>query len=341
MPISLECFACGSHFTLADELAGRTGKCTVCGAILDIPAPDGAGELQLADEPQLVEDPSDAARPTAISDPARRAGGDATVLNLAAGERPAPVYHGPNDAIQAPRRGFWADAGLSFIVHFRRYGPAVLITIFVLNVIMGFLSFAPFIGMVGQLFISAWLCAYYLNVIGETCRGEDDLPPLGLEDGLWDGLIRPYLLFLGSVLWVMLPVIIWGTALYFHGQVLGDAPDTALALGLTALGIFIWPMTILTIAIHGFSPTILRYDQQLVSIARALPQYLAIWLLLLINATGLFLASLFLYSRADLVLLIVLTLLLCAAEGYAMLAAMRIIGLFYRHNKRKFVWEAE
>lgn len=45
MPILLQC-NCGKRLKVADELAGRRGKCPACGTVLEIPAPDSTNAAQ-------------------------------------------------------------------------------------------------------------------------------------------------------------------------------------------------------------------------------------------------------------------------------------------------------
>ena len=107
-------------------------------------------------------------------------------------------------------------------------------------------------------------------------------------------------------------------------------------------------MTILSVAIHGFSPRVLRYDKQLVTLFRAFPAYLAIWLLLIgvglgayVCMTATAVVAAFLGLQDLLAALILLFVVMACVQAYAGLVTMRIIGLFYRHYKSRFAWQAE
>ena len=45
MPITFKCSGCGKEYTVADSLAGRKGKCKVCGAPTVIPAAKGGRRI--------------------------------------------------------------------------------------------------------------------------------------------------------------------------------------------------------------------------------------------------------------------------------------------------------
>lgn len=119
-------------------------------------------------------------------------------------------------------------------------------------------------------------------------------------------------------------------------------------IGLFALGVFIWPMTILTIALHGFTMNALRYDLQLISIGRAFAPYLAIFGMLILTlglGSGFVLEALNLLPASQTIQAVrssfVGSVAIMSVQTYMMLVSMRIIGLFYRHYKSRFAWQAE
>ena len=235
----------------------------------------------------------------------------------------------------------------------------ILIT--VLHLIMIVLSFGGMFGAGGRIIITGWLCSCYFAIILETCSGSDDMPTMGFTDGFWDDVTLPFLKFFGSWLIVLAPCIIW-TVMMFTGGSQGDemylegeqqagmsgAGSWLIWLALLAVGLFFWPMMILTVAINGFSSAVLRFDQLLTSIFKAFPQYLVIWLLLATTVAGSWLgiiasasAAAYLGLGSGILTTLISNVLINAAQAYCIIVSMRIIGLFYRHYKTRFAWEAE
>jgi len=311
MSIPVSCPNCGARFNAPDTAAGRKGKCGRCGVIVDIPA----------------------AAPAAPPPP-----------DLPPVAPPQVVRAEPDK----PQRGFWEDAMLSFAVPFRGSGPFVLLILVALNAVHAFLSLAGFIGYAGRLIITGWLFSFYFSIILNTAGGEDDLPRFDMTGGPWESIIRPMLLYFGALVWVMLPLILWSAAIWFGGTIISRRADVVVVLVLALIGLFLWPMTVLTVAIRGFSLEALRYDKQLLAIVRAFPQYMAVWLFLLVSVGGA-IATMFATSfiaapsgeEGFFLGTAVIVIATAVISAYFIIVAMRTIGLFYRHYKRHFAWIAE
>jgi len=351
MPIRFPCSACGKTMRAPDAFAGKKAKCPLCGAVQVIPAEDDAGLFP----------PVSAERPPAAQ-PAAPTGAE-TVDCPGCGEampRAAPACpacgrvrgSGLTAASAAPStaptRGFWADAMLSFAMPFRGGGAFLFGFVVLMHIIYSVLGFAGCIGSAGQFIIAGWLCSYYLNIIQDTCAGQDALPNFTMTEGMWDDVVRPLLLFLGGTAVVLFPLLAWAALRWYFGAVFGSGPDAIVGIVLLLGGLFLWPMTILTIAVHGFSLKVLRYDMQLLTIVRAFPPYLAIWLLLIVVAVGAWVCTaaaslaVAILGLKDIVLALGIFILSASLlQGYVGLVSMRTIGLFYRHHKRHFAWEAE
>jgi hypothetical protein len=283
------------------------------------------------------------------------------VLNLA-GPQPteAQIAVAAGHVVTAPTRSFRADALHSFVVPFKGGGIFILVFMLVAQLFLRLLSIFPSIGFstpILILFLRAviigWICSVFLNTISETCRGEDELPSMSLADGIWEETILPFLQFFGSFLWVFLPGLILLALGAIKAANSGDVADVFLGIPWAfmvffLLGVFIWPMTILTIAIHGLTMNALRYDLQLISIGRAFVPYLAIFGMLTVTL-GLGVGSLLaatgilpdLGALEDVVHSFVGSIAILFVVAYMMLVSMRIIGLFYRHFKQRFAWQAE
>jgi hypothetical protein len=191
-----------------------------------------------------------------------------------------------------------------------------------------------------------WLLAFYLNIIYETAFEIDQLPqiPLSASDFLgatalvWY-IIKPFLIFLYTMLIVQLPFIIALALLEDKGLTYENMwqARTGLPMLLQALsvfGLFLFPMAILTTAV-GKDLTLLRPDYLVVPILKAFMPYLTVVALLvaaclLETQTKQFKGSTFAITVGNLALNLAVQLIA--------IIAMRSIGLFYRHYSCRFRW---
>lgn len=357
MPYAIHCPHCQAGFRVSESSAGHKAKCKRCGEAFVIPSVDEAAAaaiLNFADEP----DPTPAAAPTPPSTrpaPARVLQLDLAPSHKAVAQASAPEVRKARRTATDPVRGFWADAAMSFVVHFRGRGPFVFVLLVFLSCLPPILEFAGRHGWWAIILIYGFIWSYYFNIIQDTCAGEDILPEMGLGLGESDWFSHPLLLYLASLLWAFLPLLIWLGVWWGTSVVAGidlDKPALGPTIGLAGLGMFMWPMVILTIAINGFTLDTLRYDKQLDTIGRAFLSYLAVWCLVLVTFGGrvvldwlvppfLSMRDLTTTSMAELATRALTCLGAAIANIYLSIAAMRIIGLFYRHHKRHFAWVAE
>ncbi len=120
------------------------------------------------------------------------------------------------------------------------------------------------------------------------------------------------------------------------------------SLGLYLLGLFLWPMMILTVVINGLFAAVGKIPEQLASIFKALPQYLSICGMLLgvgliavLSTVGVTILLGMLGESHKIMASILTGVLPSLILSYFIIIAMRIIGLFYRHYKTRFAWKAE
>lgn len=383
MAISFDCSHCQAHFSVADSLAGRKAKCTRCGQAIQIPAPavrlDDDGLIALADEPEAEARHTVAPPPPPFPTAAggRKGKAKGTRPKPARPPPPAPqgqfisapahpvqqavvLDHAPppglvlrDDGTYGISRGFWPDLGHSFIYVARGRGPFIFIMMVLMVVARSILGIipVPIFPAAGRLLLTGLLFAYYFEIVGETCRGEDELPSFGGGSGFLDDVVFPFFKYVATYAWVLLPAIAWWISLIYRGRVEmlvipTEAVDIWILGGLVLLGVFLWPMTALSVAINGFTLDVVRYDLQLITIARAPLGYLAIWLLL-VAANAIMVASALALQLAaavlggGLALAMGAILLTAIAAAYATVVSMRAIGLFYRHYKDRFAWAAE
>jgi DNA-directed RNA polymerase subunit RPC12/RpoP len=191
-----------------------------------------------------------------------------------------------------------------------------------------------------------WLLAFYLNIIYETAFEIDQLPQiqfsasaaLGEAAYVWY-IIKPFLIFLYTMFIVQLPFIIALALLEDKGITYENMwqERTGLHLLLQALfilGLFLFPMAILTTAV-GKDLTLLRPDYIIVPILKAFMPYLTVVALLvaaclLETQTKQFKGSTFAITVGNLALNLAVQLIA--------IIAMRSIGLFYRHYSCRFRW---
>ncbi len=334
-----------------DGSAGKKAKCPLCGTIQIIPS------VSVDQPPIELEQPFQQTPPTP---PQPSSGATITcghcgkVLQAKAALCPDCGWvnnsHMPFHQVVStdPVRSFWSDASLSFSIPFKGAGGFLFGFVVLMHFVRYILDFAGCLGSAGQFIITGWLCSYFLNIIQDTCTGQDELPGFNMADGYWEGILRPFLLFLGGTVLVMLPVIVWALLVLLAGGILGSSSDAVVGIILLAIGLFLWPMTILTVAVQGFSINSLRYDKQLATIGRALSPYLAVWLLLIVVAVGGW-ASMVgstvvagLFGIVDVAAGILIAIIAIAIfQSYFSIVVMRTIGLYYRHYKKSFAWIAE
>lgn len=245
-----------------------------------------------------------------------------------------------SSAIEGPRRSFWMDLLYAFVFPCGTAGNAIgTIVLVAVNVATQFFCFGALIGI--------YMASVYMNVVSDTASGSDDLKAAPLEGGIYDGLIKPFLNFLASFLFAMAPGIICTILMLM--KILPQ--NTVLLLIWMVFGAFLWPMFMLMASLSAWS---LLSKPQLVcmTIAQTILPYLAIW-------AALFVAFMLNFtSTVGQQLLVQLGVksgnLFTATFGvvggiiasqftslYFTLVSMRLIGLYYLHNKRKFAFMLE
>ncbi len=264
------------------------------------------------------------------------------------------------------RRPYWAELAGSFLFFLDGGSFVSFIMLVVLNVmVVPLLSLGGYLAMIGAIasaMISGYMCTFYMSVILDTAAGEDELPNIGISN-IVDDVILSALRFAGTVLWVLLPAGLFVIADYVYYGIPASKPAMGLgivsrglplpehagiALGLVIMGIALWPVVILGVSIgggfHGVRPiTIIR------TAAAAPVAYAAMCVVLLIAAGlsavpywGAYRNAVFsLASKSNMGLLWTIAIFNSALSIYAMIVAMRAIGLYYRHYKRRFPWVAE
>lgn len=296
---------CGATMDLPGSAAGRRARCTSCGTVFTVPAPDSSRSM-----------------PEPTAPPEASASG--------------PPRHADRDAVLQTPLSFWHDLGLSFVFVFF---PDNLFALLVLAVIPVGLGFLPLFGWALAIVFWFYLFAFYLAVIPTAASGEDTLPRVWIDD-IWGDLIRPIFQFLGTWLVVLLPAIVVRTLLW---EVLGGLRFEVLYVS-AAAGLFLWPAVVLMVAIGNSFSGLWPHLVVRTALAAPLA-YVASCAVLLVAAglaivpeTDWYYS---LYEQVSFGRAIGLELLSNGISLYAALVAMRTIGLYYRHYKADLPWQAE
>ena len=298
---------CGTEYRLTERLYGKRVRCKMCGVEFTAPHPDS---------PELHASP-----PT----------GDSSVDQYSA--KAFDDDSGPS------LMAFWADCLRSFL--FLR-SVSSLITFAFLAMAAAVRVFLPFGGCIGQIalvIVAGWILGYLFHVIQEAASGENELPSFSLSEGWFDDVVVPLVKFLVSwlvVVWPALAFTILDSIYRISGRL--NLPFNP-AVVLFGLGVFAWPMVILTTAIGGLSG-LWRVDLMISTVSRSFVGY-ATTVAATVLAYGAFqLAEELLQARshADPSGLVAMGAGLEVLSVYAAIVAMRIVGLYYHHFKDDFAW---
>ena len=299
MTISFYCPDCNALIAFHDRHAGKRGKCLTCGQRLIIPA-------QSDQVPQKIE-----------PEPAEPLSGFYRAALLESWK----LFVRPSNT-----------TGLLFIA------AAVCFKFFTghldYSFTMGAFRAQLPVGFVVS--VSAWGCLlwYYMEII-HAAAFDDDLLAESYIGGFfgfaWNILKSIYLFFIAFLI-VQLPLII---TIVIFGKPADRWPLHLCTLAL--LGLFLFPMAILTIAVGKDFP-LLRPDYILAPITKALMPYILVAALLSVT-WNLQLKTLLYGQLADKSIpAVTLHLLASLAVQVPAIIAMRSIGLFYRHFNCYFKW---
>jgi len=360
MPIEFRC-KCGQKIRVPSSVAGKRARCQTCKAIFRIPTESSEeflGTIPLEPAPSTCQtkpesEPGDWLNEFADSEsnatgtePVMISQMRTTELDAIDDDSYRPTdpestkIREDRDWIVPPEKPFWKDMGESFFFFMDTGNMVTLVILSIISVVGSLVSFAlgPF-APIGSALVMGYLCAFYMSTVVETAAGEDDLPSVSISNWL-DDAIMPLFRFIGTWVLVLLPFLILTWL---------DLRLPPLALGaVAAIGAFFWPGVVLAVSIGGGFAGL--WPHVIIRTALAAPlAYLAVWGVILIAAFITMLPVLtpfigpirtFMASapaRSGIFLFLLNQIL----SVYAMIVAMRAIGLFYRHFKHKLPWTAE
>ncbi len=365
MPV-ITCPKCQAQYKVAESAAGRRAKCKKCGQSFTIPAPEqpapppetGVGQ---SDFEALAAGEAQAAPEPAIGTP-----------NAASGVAPgaAPGGAGVRDGVAAAGyAGYFSALGRTLTFPAQ---PHNLVTYLFVCLFLAIGTGASFVlgmclGWVIALIVAAWYMAFQFGVVLEAADGKDELPDLNYFSGLFTELLMPFLQMAAASIVSLLPAMIafivvsvqqGRDALDVTGEAFGlltgrydvvlelGSPESQILVGaLLVVGVFLWPMFILVVAVGGL-PGLVRLDLIGATILRSLPAYCIVVGVVyasqgleyvsVLALAGLGLRSIVTGGRMPLLLLLPVAIVL--VRVYVSVVAMRAIGLYYHHFKQRFAW---
>ncbi len=333
MPITL--CQCGNKCQFPDSAIGKKARCRKCGQIFVIevvkkhPPPEPAAER----DGSIFDD---------LPDDFFRKPAPAAAVQETPSQTPPPPTDRFVDKLPAPSptSGFAKDVLWTFLFPASIGKLATVIVITVAFLVASFLPFASF-------FVGAWFSAYLFSIIESSAGGDEDMPYPTMSDGFTDDLILPVIRWIGSWIVVFLPVGLYvalradsggmGVGDLIVGSdaglaaILSLAGEEPVAVGLMLLGIFLWPMVVLCVALGGFS-SLYRLDLILKTIVMTFPPY-AITVGLIVAAGYL---EQFLFQFAGTLAFLIA---MVGIGIYLDMVTARLIGLYYHRFKHRFAWD--
>jgi hypothetical protein len=211
------------------------------------------------------------------------------------------------------------------------------------------------------LIIAGWYSCFLLRTVAQAADDDSELPGIGVEDGWWDGILIPCFQMASAYVVAAAPAVIYLVILLRRiSAALAENPGAVLAGGtpdpgsqsvwalvlLFALGMFIWPMLVLVVALGGGVMAMFRLDLILTTIRRALPAYLLTVVAVYVGLAMQFavigqvtsMAAERAAEKSDWTMMSLLPLVFVGITLFFDIATMRAIGYFYCHFKHKFAW---
>ena len=223
--------------------------------------------------------------------------------------------------------------GRAFVYPFKGSGIFLLIAATAGFAVLNMFSWIIWAMALLKMFLSAYVCAYYISVIGSSAAGEDEPPDWQDLSSFWDDVLRPVLLSAAAILVSFAPLLIYRritTGSWFSYQ--GNEPKGFEELALVIWGLLYLPMSLLAIALFD-SVVALNPVTIVGSIVKIPLRYLLACLFFFLAYFVNILAA---------VLLVVIPIAGIVAQIffslYMMLVAMRILGLIYYANAKKLGW---
>ena len=210
----------------------------------------------------------------------------------------------------------------------RRSGWMMILCGAIFSIILHVGEFAPFIGGIAGISSAGYFGAFYLDIVGTTMVGRDEVPEWPSPSDYWDDIVSPLLQLSGLIILSFGPSVV--IALAAPEQAVWHGP-AVIAAG--ALGCLYFPMAVLaTQAMGGFDAAFPHIV--LPAVWKALPGYLlALTALILVFA---------LCAFAEVLSTRILAIGWFLTPTFALYGLMfqgRLIGLIYRDKRGQLGWE--
>lgn len=363
--------ACGVRYQLPGGAGGQQLFCRQCGKAFVIPSEaDESAAIPLADADGDVTSPvanrghSDLAHgglppvPPGVVDTEVDAGGTHVARPLEGG--------GQWDHQPRLRRSFGSDVRWAFLFF---TDPTALITFFLIWAGLAVGGVIPVISIL----VGFWYCAFRFEVVQMASAGQEGLPSVGWTN-IFEDLIMPAIYWSASWMVVLVPAGLYVVVGLKGGWVSWNAVSAAMLQGISGLltglggvslgfaalvygGIFFWPIVVLCLALGG-PTTLYRLDLILKTVVRTFLGYawtvgIVVGVIVLSQYLGTVTsaapaaapggpAGLGIVPTDGLMRVagqaLAARVLTVGVTLYAEIVAMRVIGLYYHHHKRRFAW---
>lgn len=359
--------SCGARYKFPDSALGKRAKCKKCGAVFTLEVED-EGIFALADEPDFPQ-PSHLENPVdpeaAINQPQQGEVFTSSGHPVSRGLSASDALQ--SDGEQTSAKSFTSDVLWTFLFPSTPTNLISFLVIWFAMVIAPLAGCVPLIGLLLTIIVIGWYCAFRFMVLASAAAGEDNIPDVNISSDSRADYIVYFLKWTGSWIIVMAPAFIYlmltlsqssatvdsavdMMAGGIGGILQGSGSGTGIFEVLVYLGIFIWPMIILCIALGGFS-AIYRLDLIFITIAKTFHVY-AITVILVFGAIFIQVALEEIIAgkittntpntiTGVLASAIPLRILITGVSVYFEIVVMRLIGLYYFHFKHKFAWSWE
>ncbi len=352
--IKFYCTSCDKKLGVPYEYAGKNVKCPRCKRPIQVPHPEPE-----VDDVEIIEDiendsiysvsnsstPKQTQAQQDDNQPPEKCPKCKFKLNGNYCFNCSYVYSPPKEKIQpivedqGSKIGKLSKDLTRYLVPVRSMGDGVMVFILVILTVYSALPTYGIFMLISQLCVRGMVCAIFFNIILETANGNDDLPSLSEIPDMWGGFLRPLLMFFASVIYAFVPGIILSFAYASLASTFSNDENIATLILccpilLFAVGLFLWPMIILTMALNdGF---IVRPDYVFKSIIRMIGPYILCCICLYV---AVFVCTWALEATKDksddfLVIAIIAQVGSLLVQIYS----MRAIGLLYRHYQDRLEW---
>ena len=357
--IMICCPRCGARYRVSSSFIGKRGTCKKCAAPFRFLLPEQTVAVvkpDTADEIYVLESQTEEVVPPVYLP--GTGGLSPTSTGSLAEEEPAPTGR---------LADFLKDV-LNSLLIFRSFGDLVSLTFLILILSLAYtlqlaFSYGFLIGFIALAVAAGWYMSFLLTVVKEAAAGERGLPNLN-QGGWWEGVFLPLFQFLAA--WIAARVLFVAGLIYLGifkqisagaaAEQLGRAlaGDLTFAFNITAgggaflggiliLSMAFWPIMVLLVAIGGIR-TLWRLDLMVITIGQSLPVYIVTTALVLLSINGVPLFTNWIgdqlpdMSGKSLWIRMIVYFATLAFWIYAQVFAMRVIGLYYHHYKRRFAW---